>query len=230
MLRRLHYLPHLLAAVFLSLPAVGHSGEPLPAPARAALLEHFPNAIALEWQRGFLNADEEEDVVVIVSTGATPMDGPPAEALVVFYGNPKGTSSLVARSLPWISHERTWNDLKIRRRSIFLSYGCNALCGKSITEGHFQFRDVNGTLLLIGERRTTYTNPTVNSDGYGESVNYLAQRAIFWRASGTERREVRVEFRKPKLLPLEAFDPSNDDYRPREIRGYLDERFKYVRP
>ena len=229
MLRHFHCLPHVLAAVFLFLPAVGHSGEPLPAPARAGLVEHFPNAIAVEWKSGFLNADAEDDVVAIVSTGEAPTDGPPGEALVVLYGSPKGTFSLLARSLPWISHERNWYDLRIRRRSIFLRYGCNALCGKSITAGHFQFKDVNGTLFLIGEMRTSYTTPTVNNDGDGESVDYLARRAIFWRVLGKERREVRIDFRKSKLLSLEAFDPSNDDHRPREIRGYLDERFKYVR-
>jgi len=197
---------------------------------RAAVLQHFPDAIAVEWISGFLNADEESDVVAIVSTNEASTDGLRAEVLVVLYGSPSGTFSLVARSLPWIPHERNQKDLRIGKRSTFLRYGCNALCGKSITEGYFQFKDVNGTFSLISERRRTYTNPTVNDDGYGESVNYLGQRAILWRVSGKERREVRIDLKKSRLLSLEAFDPSNDDHRPREIRRHLDERFKHVRP
>lgn len=230
MLRQLAHLPHALAAVFLLLPTAGHSGEPLPEPVRAAVLQHFPDAIAVEWISGFLNADEESDVVAIVSTNEASTDGLRAEVLVVLYGSPSGTFSLVARSLPWIPHERNQKDLRIGKRSTFLRYGCNALCGKSITEGYFQFKDVNGTFSLISERRRTYTNPTVNDDGYGESVNYLGQRAILWRVSGKERRDVRIDLKKSRLLSLEAFDPSNDDHRPREIRRHLDERFKHVRP
>ena len=230
MLRQLAHLPHALAAVFLLLPTAGHSGEPLPEPVRAAVLQHFPDAIAVEWISGFLNADEESDVVAMVSTNEASTDGLRAEVLVVLYGSPSGTFSLVARSLPWIPHERNQKDLRIGKRSTFLRYGCNALCGKSITEGYFQFKDVNGTFSLISERRRTYTNPTVNDDGYGESVNYLGQRAILWSVSGKERREVRIDLKKSRLLSLEAFDPSNDDHRPREIRRHLDERFKHVRP
>ena len=227
-MQRLYSLANFLALfAFLPLYQSAYAKDPLPSAVIKKLKQVYPGASEFEWETGLINSDEITDIVVLVSVPAPGRHS--SEALAVFYGDQNAGYQLEAASLLWSKSDRiSWN-LSIEKSSVFLNFECGTLCGNEASNGNYQFKDTKGKLVLIGEGIVTYSPPNGNDDSLGYSINYLTRNAIFWRKIGNKHKEVNTRFPGFSPIGLSQFNRwESNDPRPKEARGYIDEKLKYV--
>jgi hypothetical protein len=218
-----------LSILFASLLAAkaGDAKESLPTAVKSKLQEIYPGATEFEWEVGPINSDKVNDLAVLVSIANRESQG--TEALAIFYGDPKGGFRLEANSLTWSKSERISWHITFAKGSVFLEMECAALCGWANSVGGYQFKEVKGEIVLIGENIDTYTNTASTNDGGGYSINYLTRQKIVWRSIGKKRKEVKKRFAEFSPLSLRQFNRwEKNDPRPKDIGGYIDENLKYV--
>ena len=227
-MQRLYSLANFLALfTFLPLYQSAYAMDPLPSAAIEKLKQVYPGTNEFEWKTGLINSDEVTDLVVLVSVPDPGRNS--SEALAVFYGDPKVGYRLEAASLLWPRSDRiSWN-LSIEKGSVFLNFECGALCGYEASNGNYQFKETKGKFALIGESIVTYTFSKDDEDSQGHSINYLTRNANFWRKIGNKHKEVNTRFPGFSPIGLSQFNRwEGNDPRPKEARGYIDEKLKYV--
>jgi hypothetical protein len=219
-LRTLAYL-FILASPFLVENT--YAIESLPVSVKLKLQELYPGANGFDWKTGLIDSDEIDDLAVLVTVPGTVSRG--REALAVFFGEPNRGFRLVAKSLLWSERDRVSSFLTIEKRSVLLNFECSAQCGPESSNGNYQFRESNGKLSLIGESISTYT---ATDGSYGNSINYLTRKAIFWRKNGKKYKEFETHFPNFSPIYLESFDRwDGNDPRPKETKGYVDDMFNF---
>jgi hypothetical protein len=213
------------ASAFLHVAAA--ADDALPAAASASISEAFPGTRVVEWGKGALSRPGAEDMAVVVEREG--QQHIPDQALAVLQQRPGGGYTLAGKSRFWSGNDRVHWNVEIREHSVMLVYDCASRCGQEATKGSYQFKAVGGALALVGEDEVTYTNPRENDDQVGFSKNYLRRTAIYWRKSGRKRIEVRKRFPAFAPIGLSRFDRwEEQDSRPREARGMVDERFHFT--
>lgn len=204
-----------------------HSKDPLPVSIKNKLQEIYKGANIFEWEVGLINYDNVSDIVVLVSINNVKVNS--TEALAVFYGDQKGGYNLEANSLQWTRSDRISWSLLVEKNSVFLSMECAELCGYAASVGGYQFKNIKGKFVLIGENIDVYTNTASSNDGSGYSINYLTRNIISWRAIGKNRREIRRRLDGFSPIGLSEFDRwEKNDPRPKAARGYFNEKLRYI--
>jgi hypothetical protein len=190
------------------------------------LQEKFPGQFnPLSVAVGDLNNDGLDDFATVIFPGPDPELTAPAK-IVVFLQKSKGAYQLFSASDDIFGNPLGAIDIQIRKSSLFLDRSGSAGCCFGFRES-FQFQFRGNDFLLIGLEGSTFDKLNV-SEGFGESINFLTNRAIHWRMIGKKRKEIEKILSSVDLISLHQFTAGTGvRYVPKEVAGHLDENFEF---
>ena len=155
---------------------------------------------------GDLNGDGFSDVAAIVSCKSKEYGEPQDEELIVIYGSQGGSYKIAYRSEVWPWNGRSEMELEIKNKVLVFSEHCAYNCNPESWASSYKFKMRQDKLILAGEdhsQKTLSGKDLEFEDAYGNSVNYLSQKVIYWRKTmrqGYSEKKLSFDLKAPLVL------------------------------